>query len=81
MAEKNERKITRERDPEQMSIVEQQRARAEVQAKLGAVKGALKIAAAGIDVPLNTPMEPNASDILALERAVAELKKAAGIAA
>lgn len=75
------RTITRERDVEHMSIVERNRLRAEIQATLGEVRSAVKRVAAGIDVPLNVPMEPSAADILALERKVQELKKAAGLAA
>jgi hypothetical protein len=70
-----------EREPEGMTLAEQARAAAVLKDALHSVKGKLKLVAAGIDLPPGMPVNPSSSDILALERAVAELKKAAGLAA
>lgn len=81
-AEGNAQKaVIRERDAEGMTIAEQNRAAAELKDALHSVKGKLKLVAASIDLPPGVGIEPNAADILALDRAVQVLKKKAGIAA
>lgn len=71
--------LTVERDVEHLSLVERNRIRANVQASLGEVRSALKRCAAGIDVPLNVPMEADIGAFLQLERRVQELKNAVGV--
>ncbi len=70
-----------ERDANSMPLVEQARAAAELKAAADNVRSKFRIAVAGIYVPPGVPVDPSTSDILALDRAVQELKKAAGIRA
>lgn len=72
--------VTREIAHEHLTLHEQQQARADLQAALLTVRAQLRRASVGIDVAPGVPVQPVASNILALERAVAELKRAAGVA-
>ena len=75
-----ESNIKRVGDDEHLSIAELARKRAHIQAAADRFKAASRPLFASVYMPANVPIEISSADLLAAERALQELKSAAGVA-